>query len=108
VTAAPTPPRRFPWAVYWILFALIAVFAVLPVITTIVAVAVTGAYGCNISESVRSVCEIGGTDMGEWLQFGGMSFLYIFLTFPIGFVLFIVWLIVLLVHRARSRAARAR
>lgn len=106
--AAPATPRRFPWAIYWIVFALIAVFAVLPIVTTIVAVAVTGAYGCNINESVASVCQIGGTDMGYWLQFGGMSFLYIFLTFPIGFVLFIVWLIVLLIHRARFGAAARR
>ena len=104
--AAPTGPRRFPWTAYWIVFALITVFAILPIITTIVAAALTGAYDCNINESVRSVCEIGGTDMGEWLQFGGMSFLYIFLTFPIAIVLFIIWLIVLLVHRAR--AARPR
>ena len=93
-------PRRFPWAVYWVLFALIGLLAILPVFTTVFAAAITNAYGCNISESVLNPCIIGGQDWGQWLQFGGMSFLYIFLTFPVAFVLFIVWLIVLLVHRA--------
>jgi len=44
---------------------------------------------------------INGQDWGDWLQFGGLSVLYIFLTFPLAFVLFIIWLVVLLIHRAR-------
>ena len=31
----------------------------------------------------------------------GMSFLYLLVTFPLAIVFFVVWLIVLLVHRAR-------
>jgi hypothetical protein len=93
--------RRFPWLVYWILFALIAILAVLPVFTTVLAAAIANAYDCNISESVKAVCMINGQDWGDWLQFGGLSVLYIFLTFPLAFVLFIIWLIVLLIHRAR-------
>ena len=100
-------PRRFPWLVYWILFALIAILAVLPVFTTVIAAAIANAYGCNISEGVKSACMINGQDWGDWLQFGGLSILYIFLTFPLAFVLFIIWLIVLLIHRARSGKAGA-
>jgi hypothetical protein len=98
-----TPPRlrRFPWLVYWIVFALIAILAVLPVFTTVISAAIANGYDCNISESVKSACIINGQDWSDWLQFGGLSFLYIFLTFPLAFVLFIVWLIVLLIHRAR-------
>jgi hypothetical protein len=73
---------------------------VLPVFTTVVSAAIANAYDCNISESVRSPCMINGTDWGEWLQFGGMSVLYLFVTFPLAFVLGIVWLVVLLIHRA--------
>jgi len=94
-------PRRFPWLVYWILFGLIAILAVLPVFTTVIAAAIANAYGCNINEGIKSACMINGQDWGDWLQFGGMSFLYIFLTFPLAFVLFIIWLVVLLIHRAR-------
>ena len=108
-TTAPTTPRRFPWAVYWILFAVIGLIAMLPLFTFFLSIALTDAYNCNISESVRSVCEIGGTDMGEWLQAGMFSFFYLFITWPAAFVLFIVWLIVLLIHRARfGAAARAQ
>ena len=103
---ADAAPRRFPWAVYWILFALIGLIGMLPLLTFFLSIALTGAYNCNINESVRSVCEIGGTDMGEWLQAGMFSFLYLFISWPLAVVLFTVWLIVLLVHRAR--AARAR
>ena len=103
--AAPATPRRFPWAVYWILFALIGLVAMLPLFTFFLSIALAGAYNCDISESVRSICEIGGTDMGEWLQAGMFSFFYLFVTWPLAFLLFIVWLIVLLVHRARHGAA---
>lgn len=106
---APAMPRRFPWAVYWILFAVIGLIAMLPLFTFFLSIALTDAYNCNISESVRSVCEIGGTDMSEWLQVGMFSFLYLFVSWPVAFVLFVVWLIVLLIHRARfGAAARAQ
>ena len=107
MTAPALPPRRFPTVVYAILFFLIAVIAMLPLLTTIIAAAVTNAYGCNISEGVLNPCIINGTDYGSLLQFGGMSFLYIFLTWPVAFVLFIIWLIVLLIHRARFKRVAA-
>ena len=106
--AATDQPRRFPWAIYWVLFALIFIFANLPVITTVVSAAIANAYGCNISEGLLNPCVIGGTDYGSWLQFGGMSFLYLFLTWPIAFVIFIIWLIVLLIHRSRFNQRSAR
>ena len=91
--------KAFPWAVYWVVFALIFVIGCLPIFTTVLAVVVTNAYGCTESEGLLNPCVIGGTDYGQLLQFGGMSFLYIFVTWPLAFVLFILWLIVLLVHR---------
>ena len=100
--------RRFPWLVYWILFALIGIIAVLPVFTTVFAAAIANAYGCNITEGLKAVCMINGQDWGDWLQFGGLSVLYIFLTFPLAVVLFIVWLIVLLVHRSMFKRRTAK
>ena len=96
-------PRRFPWAVHWILFGLIFILGNLPIATTVISAAVANANNCTISEGLLNPCIIGGRDWGSDLQFGGMSFLYIFLTWPLALVLFIVWLIVLLVHRARFK-----
>jgi hypothetical protein len=100
---AMAPARRFPTAVYVILLVLIAIFSVLPVFTTVISAVIANSYGCTVNEGNLNPCIIGGTDYGYWLQFGGMSFLYIFVTFPIGFVLFIAWLVVLLVHLARFK-----
>ena len=94
---------RFPMGVYWVLCVLIVLFGMLPLFTTLFAVGVAQANGCTISESVLTPCIIGGTDWGYWLQFGGISALYLLLTFPVAFVLFIIWLIVLLVHRGVFR-----
>lgn len=93
--------RRFPWLAYWLLFGLIAVIGLLPFITMMASIVLAGAYDCNINESIASVCEIGGTDMGTWLQAGMFSIFYFILSLPLAFVLFVVWLIVLLVHRSR-------
>lgn len=101
-------PRRFPWPVYWIVFALIGVVAMLPVLTTVISASIAGAYDCNITEGVKVPCMINGQDWGDWLQFGGLSILYIFLTFPLALVLFIVWLTVLLVHRAGFKRSAAQ
>ena len=101
-------PRRFPWLVYWILFALICILGVLPVFTTVFSAAIASAYGCNITEGLKYPCIINGQDWGDWLQFGGLSIFYIFLTFPLAFVLFIVWLIVLLVHRSMFKRRTAK
>ena len=105
---SPAPvARRFPWAVYWVLFTLIFVLGNIPVITTVVSAAIANAYNCNISEGLLNPCVINGTDYGSDLQFGGMSFLYIFVTWPVAFVLFLIWIIVLLVHRARFKSRSA-
>jgi hypothetical protein len=101
------PARRFPMGIYWLLLGLIAVIALLPLVTTLTAVGVAEAYGCQISEGLRTPCIIDGQDWGELLQFGGISFWYLLLTWPVAFVLFVAWLVVLLIHRARyGKAAR--
>ena len=107
MSVTPATVRRFPWLVYWLLFGLIALIAMLPIITTVAAAAIANAYGCNISEGLKSACMINGQDWGDWLQFGGLSILYVFLTWPLAFVLFIIWLIVLLVHRSRFNKVKS-
>jgi hypothetical protein len=94
---------RFRMGIYWWLLGLIVLVGVLPLLTTLFAVGIAEANGCTINESVLTPCIIGGTDWGYWLQFGGISALYLLLTFPVAFVLFVIWLIVLLIHRGVFR-----
>lgn len=94
---------RFPMWIYWVLLALIVVLAGAPVIVTAVAAAIADANGCTISEGLLNPCVIDGVDHGADLQAAGMAALYVLLTLPLAFVLFIVWLIVLLVHRGMFR-----
>ncbi|MEO6014584.1 MAG: hypothetical protein ABIQ30_13490 [Devosia sp.] len=100
--------KHFPMAPYWWLLALIFVIGCLPIFTTLFAVGIAQANDCSISETIRNPCIIGGSDWSEWLQFGGISFWYFLLSAPLAFILFVVWLIVLLIHRVRfSRKAAA-
>jgi putative solute:sodium symporter small subunit len=94
---------RFPMAIYWWLLGLIVLIGILPLLTTLFAVGIAEANGCTISESVLTPCMIGGADWGYWLQFGGISAFYLLLSFPLAFLIFIVWLIVLLIHRGIFR-----
>jgi hypothetical protein len=107
VSSIPATVRRFPWLVYWILFGLIALIGLLPFITMMVSIVLAGAYNCNINESIASVCEIGGRDMGTWIQAGMFSIFYFILSIPLAFVLLVVWLIVLLIHLARFNKRKA-
>ena len=93
--------------VYWLLFGLIALIGLLPFITMMVSIVLAGAYNCNINESIASVCQIGGQDMGAWIQAGMFSIFYFILSLPLAFVLFVVWLIVLLIHQSRFKKRKA-
>jgi hypothetical protein len=93
-------PRRFPWLVYWIVLALIVLLAVLPLLSALGAGAVASANGCALDEGSVHPCIIGGADWGEALySFGVLGWLML-ASLPLGVVALIVWLIVLLVHRA--------
>jgi hypothetical protein len=100
--AAGTPPSRprrdFPAWIYITSFLVIAVVSILPIIITIVAVGIAQANGCGISESFVSPCLIGGTDYGAALQSAGNSFWLLLFSMPIGFLLFVVWLVAFITH----------
>jgi hypothetical protein len=98
---------RFPMGIYWIFFALIALFAIAPIFVTIFAAAIANANGCQLSEGLLTPCVINGVDYGSELQAAGIGIFYILLTMPVAFVLFIVWLTVLLIHRGRHKRAIA-
>ena len=94
-------PRRFPWAVYWVLLALIALIAFLPVFSFFSSFFFIDLWHCDLNLSVSSTCEGGPPDAAYWVQFLSYSFLYVFLTWPVAIVLFIIWLVVFLIHNGR-------
>lgn len=94
-------PRRFPWLVYWIVLALIVLLAALPLLSALGAGAIASANGCALDEGSVHPCIIGGADWGEALYgFGVLGWLML-ASLPLGAVALVLWLIVLLLHRAR-------
>ena len=95
-------PRRFGMKGYWIALVAIAVFSILPLISVLVASGIAGANGCVIGGS-PTPCIILGADWGEALYTMALLSWLMFFTFPAAFVLFIIWMIVLTVHRIAWR-----
>ena len=106
--SSPAPrPRRFPGLAYGIVLGLIVLFGLAPIIITIVSAGIASAYDCNISETILNPCIVNGADWGPNLQAGGIAFWYVLIVWPLAFILSIIWLVVLLIHRAafKRRAA---
>lgn len=95
-------PQRFGMKGYWIALVAISVFSVLPLISMLLAGAIATANGCAIG-SAPSPCIILGADWGEALYTLALLSWLMFFTFPAAFVLFIIWMIVLTVHRIAWR-----
>jgi hypothetical protein len=97
------PTRRFPWIVYVIvLFAILAV-AFAPVGSVILCSWIANAYGCKVDEGSVHPCIIGGHDYGQLLYTLGVLAWLMLVTLPGGVVAFIIWLIILILHRANWR-----
>jgi hypothetical protein len=94
---------RFPMAAYWVVLALIVLFAIAPIFVTLIAAGIANANGCQLSEGLLTPCVINGVDYGRELQAAGLGVLYILLTIPVAFGLFLAWLTVLLIHRGRHK-----
>ena len=104
--AEPPPvPRRkhFPWIVYGILLALIALFALAPIISVVLCGIIANAYGCKVDEGSIHPCMINGQDYGHLLYTLGVSGWFMLLTLPIGALVGAIWLVVLVLHRAKWR-----
>src|SRR5437016_1621458 len=86
---------------YWLVFVLIIAFAILPMFTMAYGISVANSHDCAVNEGNINPCIIDGVDQGQNLAALSMSFLYIFLTFPLAAVFFAIWLTVLLIHRYR-------
>ena len=95
--------QRFGMKWYWIALLAIAVFSVLPLISGISAAYIAEAHGCRLDEGSVHPCIIGGVDWGEALYTMALLSWLMFFTFPAAFVLFIIWMIFLAVHRIAWR-----
>jgi hypothetical protein len=104
VNPPPLPARkRFPWIVYWIVLALIVGFALAPVGSVVACGLIANAHGCKVDEGSVHPCVINGQDYGQPLYTLGVLGWLMLVTIPGGLVAFIIWLIVLILHRESWR-----
>ena len=103
----PAPaPSRFPWLAYGIVWAAIALLTLLPLLSVLFTAMVAEANGCQVDEGSVHACMVMGQDWGALLYFTGVMGWLMLLTFPLGGGAFMVWLIVLIIHRLAWRRAR--
>jgi hypothetical protein len=104
MNSPPLPgQRRFPWILYWIVFGLIVLVAFAPVGSVIACGLIANAHGCRVDEGSVHPCVINGKDYGQLLYALGVMGWLMLVTIPGGAVAFIIWLIILLVHRSNWR-----
>jgi hypothetical protein len=100
----PLPvPKRFPWILYSILLILILAFAFAPIGSVILCSVIANAYGCKVDEGSVHPCIINGQDYGHFLYSLGVSGWFMLFTLPAGLFAFVIWLVVLILHRANWR-----
>ncbi len=64
---------------------------------------IANAYGCKVDEGSVHPCIINGQDYGHLLYTLGVLGWLMLVTFPCGLFAFVVWLIILILHRERWR-----
>ena len=92
---------RFPWIVYWAVLAFTLVVAAAPVISVATASWIANSHGCALDEGSVHQCIINGHDYGELLTTMGVVGWLMLVTIPAGAAACVVWLVVLLLHRAK-------
>src|SRR5213083_3779146 len=95
--------RRFLWILYWIAFVLIVLVAFAPVGSVVACGLIANANGCRVDEGSVHPCVINGKDYGQLLYTLGVMGWLMLVTIPGGLFAFVVWLIVLILHRASWR-----
>jgi hypothetical protein len=95
--------KRFPWILYWIVFVLIVLLALAPVGSVVACGLIANAHGCRVDEGSAHPCVINGKDYGQLLYTLGVMGWLMLVTLPAGVCAFVLWLIVLLVHRSSWR-----
>lgn len=99
--------KRFPWILYWIALALIAIMAFAPVGSVVACGLIANMHGCRVDEGSAHPCVIGGKDYGQLLYTLGVMGWLMLVTLPAGALAFAMWLVVFVLHRSawRKRAA---
>src|SRR4030095_1190918 len=95
--------RRFPWILECIALVLIVLVAFAPVGSVIACGLIANAHGCRVDEGSAHPCVINGKDYGQLLYSLGVMGWLMLVTIPGGAVAFIIWLVILLVHRSNWR-----
>jgi hypothetical protein len=96
-------PRRFPWILYWIALVLIILAALAPVGSVVACGLIANAHGCKVDEGSVHPCIINGQDYGQLLYTLGVLGWLMLVTIPGGLFAFVIWLIVLILHRTSWR-----
>ncbi len=104
MTPPPLPVRkRFPWIVYWIVLVLIILVALAPMGSVVACGLIANANGCKVDEGSVHPCIINGQDYGHLLYTLGVSGWLMLVTLPGGLFAFVIWLIILILHREALR-----
>jgi hypothetical protein len=103
--SALAPTRRFPMWIYWIALSLIFILALAPMVSAYVAEYIAHANDCRLTDGGADGPCLGpaGEDLSPLL---GQLMIYawmMILTLPVGFILGLVWRLVLVVHRMVCR-----
>jgi hypothetical protein len=95
--------KRFPWIFYWIVLVFIVLFAFAPIGSVMTCAWIANSHGCQVDEGSAHPCVINGKDYGELLYTLGVLGWLMLVTIPGGLFAFVIWLIVLILHRASWR-----
>jgi hypothetical protein len=97
------PNKRFPWLWYFLALFVILAFAFTPIGSVMLCGAIANAYACKVDEGSVHPCIINGHDYGHLLYTLGVLGWLMLVTLPAGLFAFVVWLIVVMLHRERWR-----
>src|SRR5215471_15235390 len=97
------PHKRFPWIWYALALFVIVAFAFAPIGSVILCAVLANAYACKVDEGSMHPCIVNGQDYGQLLYTLGVLGWLMLVTLPAGLFAFVVWLIILVLHRERWR-----
>jgi hypothetical protein len=92
---------------YWLVLVVILAFAFAPIGSVILCAVISNAYGCKVDEGSVHPCIVNGQDYGHLLYTLGVLGWLMLVTLPAGLLAFVIWLIILLLHRASWRKRHA-
>jgi hypothetical protein len=97
------PNKRFPWVIYVLALLAILAVALAPVGSVVVCSWVANTHSCKVDEGSVHPCIIRGHDYGQLLYTLGVLGWLMLVTLPGGALALMIWLIILILHRASWR-----